>query len=106
MSNACATSLNVHVSDIREATRSAVRNMIAYLVAEHGLDRVEAYILCSVAGDLKMHEVVGARVLPDPVSGWLITITSWQVDMPNYVVRISCSLPSVCMVCSTLDRSE
>lgn len=49
--------------DIREATRSAVRNMIAYLVAEHGLDRVEAYILCSVAGDLKMHEVVCRRVL-------------------------------------------
>jgi acetamidase/formamidase len=32
--------------------------MIAYLVAEHGLERVEAYMLCSVAGDLKMHEVV------------------------------------------------
>ncbi|KAF9222233.1 Formamidase [Gyrodon lividus] len=52
-------------SHIREATRSAVRNMISYLVAEHGLERVEAYMLCSVAGDLKMHEVV---------------------DMPNYVI--------------------
>ncbi|KAH0835449.1 Formamidase [Lanmaoa asiatica] len=60
-----ATNSNVARLDIREATRSAVRNMIAYLVAEHGLDRVEAYMLCSVAGDLKMHEVV---------------------DMPNYVI--------------------
>lgn len=58
----CTTGID---SDIREATRSAVRNMIAFLVAEHGLDRVEAYMLCSVAGDLRMHEVV---------------------DMPNYVI--------------------
>lgn len=79
--------LNVHVYvlDIREATRSAVRNMIAYLVAEHGLDRVEAYILCSVAGDLKMHEVVRRALL----DRWLIMTTFRQVDMPSYVVRIS-----------------
>ncbi|KIJ62453.1 hypothetical protein HYDPIDRAFT_94414 [Hydnomerulius pinastri MD-312] len=58
----CTTGVD---SDIREATRSAVRNMIAYLVTEHGLERIEAYMLCSVAGDLRMHEVV---------------------DMPNYVI--------------------
>lgn len=51
--------------DIREATRDAVRHMIAVLQAEHGLSREEAYMLCSVAGDLRMHEVV---------------------DMPNYVI--------------------
>lgn len=51
--------------DIREATRSAVRGMIAYLGATHGLSRTDAYMLCSVAGDLRMHEVV---------------------DMPNYVI--------------------
>lgn len=51
--------------DIREATRDAVRHMIAMLVAEYGLSKEEAYMLCSVAGDLRMHEVV---------------------DMPNYVV--------------------
>ena len=39
--------------------------MVAYLVAEHGLDRVEAYMLCSVAGDLKMHEVVRRQTLLD-----------------------------------------
>ncbi|KAI0690375.1 Formamidase [Cytidiella melzeri] len=51
--------------DIREATRDAVRHMIAVLCADHGLTREEAYMLCSVAGDLRMHEVV---------------------DMPNYVI--------------------
>lgn len=50
--------------DIREATRAAVRNMITFLGAEHGLDRVEAYMLCSVACDLRMHEVVRASPLP------------------------------------------
>ncbi|OSX62520.1 hypothetical protein POSPLADRAFT_1055895, partial [Postia placenta MAD-698-R-SB12] len=44
--------------DIREATRAAVRGMIAYLGATHGLSRTDAYMLCSVAGDLRMHEVV------------------------------------------------
>ena len=39
--------------------------MIDTLVAEKGLTRIEAYFLCSVAGDLRLHEVV---------------------DMPNYVV--------------------
>ncbi|CAK5277926.1 unnamed protein product [Mycena citricolor] len=47
------------------ATRAAVRSMIEFLAAEHGLSRVEAYMLCSVAGDLRLHEVV---------------------DMPNFVV--------------------
>ena len=41
-----------------EATREAVRHMITMLGVEYGLERTEAYILCSVAGDLRMHEVV------------------------------------------------
>lgn len=44
--------------DIREAARDAVRHMIKLLDVERGLTRVEAYMLCSVAGDLRMHEVV------------------------------------------------
>lgn len=44
--------------DIREATRSAVRHMIAFLVETYGLEPTAAYMLCSVAGDLRMHEVV------------------------------------------------
>ncbi|KAJ7127885.1 Formamidase [Mycena epipterygia] len=58
----CTTGVD---ADMREATRAAVRNMIAFLCAEHGFDRVAAYMLCSVAADLRLHEVV---------------------DMPNYVV--------------------
>ncbi|KAI0750539.1 Formamidase [Fomes fomentarius] len=58
----CTTGVD---SDVREAARSAVRHMIAYLTAEHGLSAADAYMLCSVAGDLRMHEVV---------------------DMPNYVI--------------------
>jgi acetamidase/formamidase len=49
-----------HGPDLMEAARDAVRHMIAWLVAEHGLTREEAYILCSVAVDLKLAEVVDA----------------------------------------------
>lgn len=41
-----------------EAARKAVRYMVDYLTAERGLDRNEAYMLCSLAGDLKIAEVV------------------------------------------------
>jgi len=41
-----------------EAAKKAVRYMIDYLEAEYGLDRTEAYVLCSLAGDLKIAEVV------------------------------------------------
>ena len=51
--------------DLAEATRQAVRHMIAHLRGTYGLSREEAYMLCSVAVDLKLCEVV---------------------DMPNYVV--------------------
>ena len=36
--------------------------MIAWLVDEHGLTREDAYILCSIAGDLRIHEIVDAGV--------------------------------------------
>ncbi|KAB5577805.1 hypothetical protein GE09DRAFT_1199370 [Coniochaeta sp. 2T2.1] len=61
--------LGVH-EDIREASRMAVRGVMDWLRAEKGLSRVEAYMLVSVAGKLRMSEVV---------------------DMPNYAV--SCALP-------------
>lgn len=41
-----------------EAAKKATRYMIDYLEAEHGMDRTEAYVLCSLAGDLKISEVV------------------------------------------------
>jgi len=43
---------------IDEAARKATRYMIDYLVAERGLDRGDAYALASLAGDLKINEVV------------------------------------------------
>ena len=43
---------------IDEAARKATRFMIDYLVEEHSLTPVEAYSLCSLAGDLKIIEVV------------------------------------------------
>ncbi len=46
--------------DLMDCARSAARGMIAWLVAEHGLSREDAYILCSLAGDLKIHELVDA----------------------------------------------
>lgn len=44
--------------DLVEATRNAVRHMIAHLQRTYGLTRSDAYMLCSVAVDLKLCEVV------------------------------------------------
>lgn len=44
--------------DIDEAARKATRFMVNYLVEEHSFSREEAYALCSIAGDLKIAEVV------------------------------------------------
>lgn len=57
-------------TDLLRATRSAVLDMIKYLVAEHAVSREEAYMLCSVAAELKI---------------------ACCVDMPQYVV--GCYLP-------------
>jgi acetamidase/formamidase len=40
--------------DLHENVCVAVRSMIDWLEAEHGLSRVDGYFLCSVAGDLKI----------------------------------------------------
>ncbi|HMQ00590.1 MAG TPA: acetamidase/formamidase family protein, partial [Cyclobacteriaceae bacterium] len=40
------------------ATKKAVRYMIDYLVEVHAMNRQEAYVLCSVAADLHIAEVV------------------------------------------------
>ena len=52
---------------IDAAAKKATRSMIDYLEAEHGLTRQEAYMLCSLAGDLKIVETV---------------------DMPHYLVTM------------------
>lgn len=46
--------------DLMVATKSAVRGMLDYLEVERGLTRADAYLLCSVAVDLKINEVVDA----------------------------------------------
>lgn len=43
---------------IDAAAKKAVRYMVDYLAAERDLDRYDAYMLCSLAGDLKIAEVV------------------------------------------------
>ena len=48
--------------DLMEGARIAVSAMIDWLVAEHGLTPEDAYVLCSLAGDLKIHEIVDAGV--------------------------------------------
>jgi len=44
--------------DLMEGARAAVSNMIDLLVKQHGLSAVDAYMLCSVAGDLRISEIV------------------------------------------------
>ncbi|RJE27180.1 Acetamidase formamidase [Aspergillus sclerotialis] len=58
-------------SDLLEATKKALRNLIQWLVATKGLNRNEAYILASVVADLHIAEAV---------------------NMPNYEVAMSIPL--------------
>ncbi len=57
--------------DLMTAARDAVRRMIDWLGREHGLTPVDAYLLCSVAVDLRISEIV---------------------DMPNVIVTAHCPL--------------
>jgi acetamidase/formamidase len=47
-------------TDLMTASKAAVRSMIEHLQRERGLSREDAYILCALAGDLKITEVVDA----------------------------------------------
>lgn len=44
--------------DLMEAARGAVSGMIDLIAARHGLAPADAYMLCSVAGDLRISEIV------------------------------------------------
>jgi len=57
--------------DLMEAARGALRRMIEWMGREHGLAPMEAYLLCSVAVDLRISEIV---------------------DVPNFVVTAHCPL--------------
>ncbi|MEU9382535.1 acetamidase/formamidase family protein [Streptomyces sp. NPDC048279] len=54
--------------DLMENVKTAVREMIDWLVTDEHLSLHEAYVLCSVAGDLKINETVD---LPK----WLVSMT-------------------------------
>ena len=62
-----------HGPDLYANSQQAIRYMIEHLVEERGLTREEAYVLCSVAVDLKISEIVDApnwivsAVLPESV---------------------------------------
>ena len=47
-----------HGPDLMENAKNAVRYMIEWLVANHGLSESQAYCICSTAGDLKISEIV------------------------------------------------
>jgi acetamidase/formamidase len=51
--------------DLMEAARDAIRQMIDHLERSYGLSRQDAYMLCSVAVDLKICEIVD-------VPNWLV----------------------------------
>ena len=49
--------MGLHV-DLDEAAKLATREMIDFLVAEKKMSRDQAYVLCSVAADLRVTQVV------------------------------------------------
>ena len=44
--------------DLMQAAQAAVRSMIELLVRSHGMPAIDAYLLCSVCGDLRISEIV------------------------------------------------
>jgi acetamidase/formamidase len=44
--------------DLMHAARAAVRSMIDLLSRRHGMPAIDAYLLCSVCGDLRISEIV------------------------------------------------
>ncbi|MBA2481156.1 MAG: acetamidase/formamidase family protein [Planctomycetes bacterium] len=49
-----------HGPDLMASSRTAIRAMIVHLQRTYGLSRTDAYMLCSVAADLKINEIVDA----------------------------------------------
>jgi acetamidase/formamidase len=58
--------------DLMSASKQAVREMISFIVENLEISREDAYILCSVAGELRIHEVVDA---PNWVVGMMMPAT-------------------------------
>jgi acetamidase/formamidase len=45
-------------TDLMQAARASVRSMVDLLVHQHGMPAIDAYMLCSVCGDLRISEIV------------------------------------------------
>jgi acetamidase/formamidase len=54
--------------DLMENAKNAVREMVDWLVGDQQLSLHEAYVMCSVAGDLKISETVD-------VPNWVVSMT-------------------------------
>ena len=52
--------MTAHGPDLFENSQRVTRYMIEWLMAEFGLERSDAYIICSIAGDLHISEIVDA----------------------------------------------
>jgi len=61
--------------DLMDGAKTAVRAMVDWMADEHGLERADAYVTCSLAGDLKIFEIVDAGM-------WNVGFT-----MPHAVFR-------------------
>ncbi len=57
-------------SDLMTATKESVRNMVSHLTKTYDLTPEDAYVLCSVAADVRVHEVVDK---PNWVVGTLVS---------------------------------
>ncbi len=66
--------------DTTLAARNAVLAMIDWLVAERGLTREQAYVLCSVAVDLRISEIVD---IPNPVVSALCPLDIFHATTPK-----------------------
>ena len=44
--------------DLMQAARASVRSMVDLLMHQHGMQAIDAYMLCSVCGDLRISEIV------------------------------------------------
>ena len=66
--------------DTTLAARNALLAMIDWLVAERGLTREQAYVLCSVAVDLRISEIVD---IPNPVVSALCPLDIFQAIPPR-----------------------
>jgi formamidase len=61
--------------DLNLATRTALLEMIAYLGHEHGLEPQQAYVLVSVAVDLRLSEIVD---VPNPLVSALLPLDIFE----------------------------